>query len=184
MEGTQGQGGRASAVWRALQAVGIAVLVVLSCQVLVGFLYFAHLRARIGQSEWGAAWLLVPGVNLYVLAVTVWRYVQVEHGLVSGRRPSQRRWALPGAAVLGFLALAVNVALVGQAHSGVHEHDGWLVPSHRDSVVARIVDTGLIAPDDVSCTTDHVEQTFEDRAAYEAAPDRSFVTVIESAESC
>ncbi len=186
MEGTQGQGGRAGALRRAPLAGGIAVLVVVSCQVLVGFFYFAHLRTRIGRSEWSAAWLLVPGVNLVVLGVTTWRYVNLERSGLPETGPRSIRGRLPlhGAAALGFAALAVNVAVVAQAQGRADDHEGWLVPAHRDSVVARVVDTGLIESDAVSCVTDHVERSFEDRAAYEAASDRTFVTVIESTEAC
>ena len=168
-------------------ALGVALAVVTTFQVLVGFVWLAHILARTGRRERDLLWLLVPVANVWILAVSVWRYTADEP--YWSPRPDRRsgvlgrRRALP-VAVAGFVIFAATGVTARAEYLGA-QHDGWLQSAPRHSLIERLIDEEGVAPDEASCVADWFEGRYASLGEYDAlAPEQVRAAVAEAVEAC
>ncbi len=172
---------------RVVIAVGLVLCIGITFQVLIGFVWLGHILARTGRRERDLWLILVPGVNLWLLASSAWRFSAAEpYWEPRADRPSEvlgDRWVL-GVAVLGPALLVANT-ITGLAELHGVRHDGWLQSAPRQGLVERLVDEEHVPTSEVTCIADQFEERFADLDAYEHALEAEFQRVLAaSAAAC
>lgn len=170
---------------RAATAVGLVLCIGITFQVLIGFVWLGHILSRTGRRERDLWLLLVPGVNLWLLVSSAWRFSAPEpYWEPLADRPSEvlgARWVV-GVAVLGPALLIANT-ITGLAELHGVRHDGWLQSAPRHALVERLVDDEDVPASQVTCVADRFEESFTDLDEYQHAVEAEFQRVLAASEA-